>query len=149
MMSNAVSYGPAESGGARVAGAGGAGADGLLDGLWDPAFGPLGLDVLALGGGEADAAEGGAEMEVLAELIQERGAAAALLPLWGASEASAPALAREFSRLRAEGKTKAEALQGAQLAVMRSGGPGGVRKGRPDLSHPRYWASLVLAGDWT
>jgi CHAT domain-containing protein len=88
-----------------------------------------GLDILTLSA--CNTASGyvkgdGAEVEGFGEIVQGRGASAVLASLWPVDDSSTSALMREFYRLRyTEGMGKAEALRGAQAAVMRSG-PGGA-----------------------
>jgi CHAT domain-containing protein/Tfp pilus assembly protein PilF len=93
-----------------------------------------GLDLLTLSacetGSGARLRKDGREVESLGELLQRAGASSVLAALLPADDGSAPALMREFYRLRyAEGLGKAEALRGAQLALMRDSGakPGGER----------------------
>ena len=124
----------------------------------------------ATGGVGAD----GTEVEGFAALVQKKGAEAVLASLWSVSDASTSLLMQEFYRRRESpaGTTKAEALQEAQLALLRGAGtPGAVvpekRAGRameddtpsaslppfkPDpkapFAHPFYWAPFVLNGNW-
>jgi CHAT domain-containing protein len=44
----------------------------------------------------------------------------------------------EFYKHLKEGKSKAIALQQAQINIMQ----------KPEYSHPYYWAPFVLVGDW-
>jgi CHAT domain-containing protein len=91
-----------------------------------------GLDILTLSA--CDTASGevrgdGAEVEGFGEIVQNRGAAAVLASLWPVNDDSTAFLMREFYRLRyKEGMGKAEALRGAQAALMRSG-PDGTATG--------------------
>ncbi|MDR1036853.1 MAG: CHAT domain-containing protein [Deltaproteobacteria bacterium] len=85
-----------------------------------------GLDLLTLSA--CDTASGsmlrtGREIESLGETVLRAGASAVLATLMPVDDLAAPDLMREFYRLRyIEGRGKAEALQGAQLAVMRASG---------------------------
>jgi CHAT domain-containing protein len=132
-----------------------------------------GLDLLTLSACETGAGSGarrdGREVESLGEIVQRAGASAVLASLLRVDDASAPALMREFYRLRyVEGLGKAESLRGAQLSVMRGegAGPAGER-GTPvsgagpaltrsapsaweggGFSHPYFWAPFVVMGDW-
>jgi CHAT domain-containing protein len=99
-----------------------------LEEIWgnvDLDFGSLDLLTLSAcdtASGAARRADG-AEVESFGETVQTRGAAAVIASLWKVNDASTAALMREFYRLRyVEGLGKAEALRGAQLAVMKGGG---------------------------
>jgi CHAT domain-containing protein len=103
------------------------------------------------------------------EIVQRAGALAVLASLWPVNDLSTAELMREFYRQRyVDGKNKAEALRGAQLAVMRDGaasaapvrgtakaasGVDGLVTGIPPwegtgFSHPYYWAPFVIMGNW-
>jgi CHAT domain-containing protein len=107
---------------------GGGGSISLREMRSDAAFDFSGLDLLTLSacdtGSGARRGDNGKEVESLGELLQRSGASAVLATLLPVDDSSAPDLMREFYRLRyVEGADKAEALRGAQLAVMR-GAPG-------------------------
>jgi CHAT domain-containing protein len=113
----------------------------------------------------------GSEADVLAMLAEQRGAAAVLATPWPVADESTPELMQSFYRLR-EGHilSKAEALQQAQLAMLRGApnfnAPQGDQRGilqyagqgantpsfridpQKPLAHPYYWAAFVLSGDW-
>lgn len=118
----------------------------------------------------------GTEVDGLAMVAHRKGAASILATLWRLSDASAPSLMTEFYRQRErKGASKAQALQKAQLAMLRGelsamqpfgqgqdvctgncAADGGVRgvgldEGLPetgDWRHPAYWAPFVLIGNW-
>jgi len=117
--------------------------------------------------------EQGAEIEGFGVMAQKKGAKAVLATLWNVADASTGRLMREFYRLRASkpGITKAEALQQAQLSLLRGpsqkGEPGTRDRGlskaadakasepakfKPEFgkpySHPYYWAPFILIGNW-
>jgi CHAT domain-containing protein len=73
--------------------------------------------------------ERGAEIEGFGVMAQKQGARAVLATLWNVADGSTGRLMREFYRLRASapGMTKAEALQQAQLSLLR----GPSQKGEP------------------
>jgi CHAT domain-containing protein len=113
----------------------------------------------------------GTEVDGLARIAEEKGAAAVLATLWPVSDFSTPALILRFYALREEqepsGKqrTKAEALQDAQkemalgkmtranselgtrLENSQPPQPGGTDRALPGWTHPYYWASFVLLGN--
>jgi CHAT domain-containing protein len=110
----------------------------------------------------------GSEVDMLGWIFQGMGVPSLLASLWRSDGLSTTALMREFYRLRfAEGLGKAEALQGAQKAFLRSASEGdpaeadaGDAASGTDVSraaapaygtgwsHPYYWASVILMGDW-
>jgi CHAT domain-containing protein len=88
---------------------------------------------------------GGREVESLGEVLQMAGASSVLATLMPVDDGTAPALMREFYRLRyAEGMDKARALRGAQLLVMGSGAatepaaPDGAGPETPGQEAPAY-----------
>jgi CHAT domain-containing protein len=132
-----------------------------------------GVDLLTLSA--CDTAMGskgadGREVESFAEQAQVHGAGAVLASLWPLADASTPLLMRLFysERERDGGTTKAQALQSAQLALLRGGASGQVlggaaveRGSRNDeamagaptnagapFAHPYFWAPFVLIGNW-
>jgi CHAT domain-containing protein len=117
--------------------------------------------------------ERGAEIEGFGVMAQKKGAKAVLATLWNVADGSTGRLMREFYRLRASkpGITKADALQQAQLSLLRGpsqkGKPGtrgqlqskaaDARASKPatfkpepgkPYSHPYYWAPFILIGNW-
>jgi CHAT domain-containing protein/Tfp pilus assembly protein PilF len=103
-----------------------------------------GVDLLALSacetattGVDAD----GKEVEGFAVMAQQRGAKSVLASLWPVADKSTPLLMENFYRIRnaKPGTLKAEALRGAQLALIRD---------NPSFSHPYYWAPFILIGNW-
>jgi CHAT domain-containing protein len=117
----------------------------------------------------------GKEVESFGEIVQRAGGAAVLASLSPVDDLSAPDLMREFYRLRyLQGLDKASALQAAQLSVMRNvsaasspargkvisaygeageSAAGGNAAGAPPwegagFSHPYFWGTFVLMGDW-
>jgi CHAT domain-containing protein len=135
-----------------------------------------GVELLTLSAcetGIGEESERGAEIEGFGVMAQKQGAKAVLATLWNVADGSTGRLMREFYRLRASkpGITKAEALQQAQLSLLRGpsqkGKPGtrGQRlsaaadatasnppKFKPEFgkpySHPYYWAPFILIGNW-
>lgn len=75
----------------------------------------------------------------LAGVALSAGARSALATLWSVNDESTAALVTDFyQRLVRTGATKAEALRGAQVALMK-----GERFG-----HPAFWAPFLLIGNW-
>jgi CHAT domain-containing protein len=81
----------------------------------------------------------GREVDSLGIVGQRKGAKAVVATLWKVDDASTGILMENFYRLWTSpgGKTKAEALRQAQLALLQ--GPYG---------NPYYWAPFVLIGNW-
>lgn len=120
-------------------------------------------------GGEAN----GKEVEGFAVLAQQQGAQAVLATLWPVYDESTGVLMQHFYKQREvkAGTTKAEALQQAQLSLLR-GQPAGLRGNEstrsrrvsglgktnvappftPDpkapYAHPYFWAPFILIGNW-
>lgn len=81
---------------------------------------------------------GGEGLLGLTRAFQYAGARSVLASLWSVADVStADLMQRFYSHLRA-GKAKAEALQAAQIELIRS----------PGFSHPFHWAAFQLVGDW-
>ncbi|WP_206169394.1 CHAT domain-containing protein [Variovorax gossypii] len=105
-------------------------------------------------GGGRDLA--GREIEGLALLAQQQGASAVLATLWPVADPSTAQFMQRFYTLRQDGKTvsKSEALQRAQLEMLRGGG--NLREGMTSASftsprqysHPYFWAPFILLGNW-
>lgn len=81
---------------------------------------------------------GGEGLLGLTRAFQYAGARSVLASLWSVSDASTADLMKHFySHLRA-GRSKDEALQAAQVELIRS----------PQFSHPFHWAAFQVVGDW-
>lgn len=81
---------------------------------------------------------GGEGLIGLTRAFQYAGARSVLASLWSVSDVSTADLMKRFYGYLRAGKAKDEALQGAQVAMIRS----------PEFSHPYYWAAFQLVGDW-
>jgi CHAT domain-containing protein len=124
--------------------------------------------------------ENGKELEGLAAAVHERGAQSVIASLWKVADASTAELMRRFYAERtanpAQMITRAQALQRAQLALLRGEGQAGGAaaqaamrgatrvdaSGRPapapavaapadpqrPWAHPFFWAPFVLSGNW-
>lgn len=68
----------------------------------------------------------------------QAGAKSTVASLWLVDAESTAQLVGDFYKSLANGKTKAEALRKAQLALL----------GKPATRHPYYWAPFVLSGSW-
>jgi CHAT domain-containing protein len=88
----------------------------------------------ALGDKEPD----GGEITTLAEAFSSAGATTVLASLWSVGDESTKELMVEFYSQLAAGASKAEALQKADLKLLKN----------PKFSRPLYWAPFVLMGDW-
>ena len=106
--------------------------------------------------------EKGDEILGFGYLMERAGADAAIATLWTVDDGGTQVLMDNFYRQFSQGRTtKAQALQQAQLALLRGAGAGGTDergaspadaadtsdtlKGR--LSHPYYWAPFILIGN--
>ncbi|HEX4963496.1 MAG TPA: CHAT domain-containing protein [Thermoanaerobaculia bacterium] len=83
---------------------------------------------------------GGEGLLGLTRAFQFAGARSVLGSLWNVSDVSTALLMKSFYTYLRQGRTKDEALQAAQLDLIRS------KKGT--LSHPYHWAGFSLYGDW-
>ncbi len=107
--------------------------------VWDLPFKKVSLVTLsacesALGDKEPD----GGEITTLAEAFSTAGATTVLASLWSVGDESTKELMVEFYSKLAAGMSKAEALQAAEIKMLRD----------PKFSRPLYWAPFVLMGDW-
>jgi CHAT domain-containing protein len=93
----------------------------------------------------------GREIDGLGITAQRKGAKAVLATLWAVDDASVGLLMATFYKIwvTTPGITKVEALQQAQLALLR-GTADGASKERPasQYANPFYWAPFVLIGNW-
>lgn len=114
----------------------------------------------------------GREIESLAVLTQQQGAASVLATLWPVADISTAKLMRTFYALRIQnpGISKAEALRQAQISLLSGTTPSnlsvdagstvsatanslGSREGQSAVAdtryvHPYFWAPFVLIGNW-
>jgi CHAT domain-containing protein len=107
--------------------------------VWDLPFKKVTLVTLsacesALGDKEPD----GGEITTLAEAFSSAGATTVLASLWSVGDESTKELMVEFYSRLAAGASKAEALQAAEIKLLKN----------PKFSRPLYWAPFVLMGDW-
>jgi len=129
-----------------------------------------GVDLLTLSA--CDTAVGGAgatgkEVESFSVFAQRNGAKSVVATLWPVADTSTRVLMERFyrARMQSKGTSKAEALQTAQLALLRgddpSSGSAGTRARRAKAAaqsasgestsryqHPFYWAPFLLIGNW-
>lgn len=107
--------------------------------VWDLPFKKVTLVTLsacesALGDKEPD----GGEITTLAEAFSSAGATTVLASLWSVGDESTKELMVEFYKQLAAGASKAEALQKAEIKLLKD----------PKFARPLYWAPFVLMGDW-
>jgi CHAT domain-containing protein len=88
----------------------------------------------AMGDKEPD----GGEITSLAEAFSNAGATTVLASLWSVGDESTKELMVDFYSRLAAGASKAEALQQAEIKLLKN----------PKYSRPLYWAPFVLMGDW-
>ncbi|MBF0496957.1 MAG: CHAT domain-containing protein, partial [Deltaproteobacteria bacterium] len=129
-----------------------------LDQLEHEGYSFRGVDLLtlsacqtAVGGGSQDPSgqnpdakkANGEEVEGFGVLAQLLGAKGVIATLWPVADASTGLLMQKMYQLHQAqpGVTKAEALQGAQLWLMKEA-PGGK------YAHPYFWAPFILMGNW-
>ncbi|MBE9067981.1 CHAT domain-containing protein [Leptolyngbya cf. ectocarpi LEGE 11479] len=80
----------------------------------------------------------------LAGVAIRAGVRSAVASLWSVSdESTAEIIANFYDQLQQPNLTKAEALQQAQIAMLRSGDSGDFFK-----AHPYRWAPFILIGNW-
>jgi hypothetical protein len=80
----------------------------------------------------------GSEITSLADSFGSAGAQSVLASLWSVADDSTSTLMTEFYGSLSKGKSKAHALQDAELALLK----------KPETNHPFFWAPFVLMGDW-
>jgi CHAT domain-containing protein len=88
----------------------------------------------AVGSKEPD----GAELTTLAHTFTVAGATTVLASLWSVGDESTKEFMVAFYSQLAAGKSKAEAVQSADIKLLKN----------PKFSRPLYWAPFVLMGDW-
>ena len=74
----------------------------------------------------------------MAGIAVRSGARSTLATLWAVSDRSTAEFVSEFYRVFSQGKSKAQALKKAQLALINN----------PRYNHPYYWSPFVLIGNW-
>ena len=133
-----------------------------------------GVELVTLSACETARGEVGAdgrEIESLAVLTQQQGAASVLATLWPVADVSTTKLMRSFYALRTEnpGMSKAEALRQSQISLLgktpsnlsvdagstvsataNSAGSTERKATTADtrFAHPYFWAPFVLIGNW-
>lgn len=96
------------------------------------------IELLVLSACETAAGDNRATLG-LAGVAVKAGARSTLASLWKVDdEASADLMARFYHELNMPESTRSEALQRAQIAILK----------QPKYSHPRYWAPYILVGNW-
>lgn len=111
--------------------------DELEDAVGSQRFSDRAVDLLVLSACSTAAGDERAALG-LAGVAVKAGARSALASLWAVNDESTAVLVGEFYRQLAGGAGKADALRGAQLALLND-----VR-----YSHPAYWAPFLMIGDW-
>lgn len=80
----------------------------------------------------------GGELTTLAHTFTTAGATTVLASLWSVGDESTKEFMVEFYTQLAAGKSKAAAVQSAEIKLLKN----------PKFSRPLYWAPFVLMGDW-
>jgi CHAT domain-containing protein len=80
----------------------------------------------------------GGEVTTLAHTFTSAGATTVLASLWSVGDESTKEFMVEFYSQLAAGKSKAAAVQSAEIKLLKN----------PKFSRPLYWAPFVLMGDW-
>lgn len=132
------------------------------------------VDLLTLSACDTGVSDNGKEAEGFSYKAQELGAKSVIASLWQVSDEGTPELMVRFYRLRTENPSmsKGEAFRQAQLSLLGaevSGRRAGSAERRSELinlssqevllplfvkdpqrpfSHPHYWASFILIGNW-
>ena len=96
------------------------------------------LDLLVLSACETAVGDEETSMGLAGAAVQA-GARSVIGSLWQVDDAGTAELMRGFYRRYSAGEPRAEALQGAQLALIESGG---------DNADPAIWAAFALLGAW-
>ncbi len=96
------------------------------------------LDLIVLSACETAIGDDEASMGLAGAAVQA-GARSALASLWQVNDLGTAELMREFYARYATGVSKADAMRGAQLALLR---------GEDDLADPNIWAAFTLLGSW-
>ena len=124
-----------------------------------------GVDLLTLSACDTavgNVGQDGKEIESFGVFAQRQGAKAILATLWPVADVSTSILMKEFYTKRAAGKTKAAALQEAQIALLKgyiknendaiAGGTTNLQQSEIDenapFAHPFFWAPFILIGNW-
>lgn len=114
----------------------------------DKTFDLIGVDLLTLSACETglnSTDANGSEIESFGVIAQRRGAKAVIVSLWSISDKATSQLMIEFYRIYKYGNgrvSKAEALRRAQITILKN------NKINRNYSHPAYWASFVVVGEW-
>lgn len=74
----------------------------------------------------------------IAGITAQAGSRATVASLWQVDANSTATLMTEFYEALGKGKTKAEALRSAQIALLQN----------PRTAHPYYWSAFILVGSW-
>ena len=80
----------------------------------------------------------GEALRILTDVLLASGVASTVLPLGNVNNWSTERLMEVMYRELGQGSTKNEALQQAQMSLLRD----------PNYRHPYYWAPFLLYGDW-
>ncbi|MEP3109122.1 MAG: CHAT domain-containing protein [Hyphomicrobiales bacterium] len=130
-------------------------------------FGFKGVDLVTLSACQTALGSGdGSEIDGFGAVAQASGASAVMASLWPVADNATPLLMRDFYQSMIDGgKTKAEALQIAQIAMLSGSeaievaalferGAAPRQKARAQsgvqstFAHPYFWSPFVLMGNW-
>lgn len=80
----------------------------------------------------------GTDLSSLADAFGFAGSPSMVASLWKVEDQATCELMTAFYQTLSQGAGRGEAMQAAQLALLR----------RPERAHPYFWASFILVGDW-
>ena len=126
--------------------------NGILQ-AWEILQRPIEADLVVLSACETAIGErrGGEGLASLSQYFQSAGARTVAASLWSVNDASTSELMIRFYRHLRDGKHKNEALQAAQLELIRGPIKTFDEDGKPvtrDFTAPYHWAAFQVIGDW-
>ncbi|WP_414624186.1 DUF2225 domain-containing protein [Calothrix sp. CCY 0018] len=106
---------------------------------------PNEIDLLTLSACQTAAGDDRATLG-LAGIALQSGVRSALASLWSVNDQSTSILVKEFYQNLRQGKSKAQALQQAQIALIRN--PNKISDIQEEYKKPYYWSPFIMIGNW-